>query len=289
MSDNSDKWDEAAGKAQAAMRQSYLKKHGIEPTGWHQLDWLYHEDFALETHRHIPNEYARSSLFTVRRPRDARRSFTRQHLFHYNDYIKVLFTGVELRALDDEPVFMQLVHYGQSVALGQPFKFTLSGFIEDLGWPRNGESYIRLKDCFSRLSAAELYFENTKAYGKSPVFRLLKHYEATNDANGNVHSYQAVLDRSLIIFFAGNTFTSHHWQTYRKLSPVARRLADYAGSHKAPYDLNIEMFRKLCDSGTKNKRSWRQTVRQACAELEGSGLVVSAKLPHGKEGIGFIR
>ena len=52
----------------------------------------------------MPNDYARSSLFSACNHNEKRKTMQRQKLFHYNEYISILYTGVELRAEDDELV-----------------------------------------------------------------------------------------------------------------------------------------------------------------------------------------
>lgn len=73
--------------------------------------------------RHIPNDYARSSLFTAKNKREPRRQLIHERLFHYND-IEILYTGVELRAEDDELVWLQILNFAQRVPLGEPFEFS---------------------------------------------------------------------------------------------------------------------------------------------------------------------
>jgi len=80
------------------------------------------------------------------------------------------------------------------------------------------------------------------------------------------------------VLFAGNTFTNHSWETYRSLSPVARRLADYIESHKQPFPLKLERFREMCGSTSKTVYGWRRTAREACAEIEASGIAKCVQL-----------
>ena len=91
------------------------------------------------------------------------------------------------------------------------------------------------------------------------------------DADGKPTQFRVWIDPNLILLFAGNTFTSHAWEIYRDLSPVARRLADYIESHKHPYSLGIEKFRQMCGSADTSATSWRQTVKRACVEVEQKG------------------
>jgi hypothetical protein len=186
---------------------------------------------------------------------------------HEGTGVTVLYTGIELRALDDELVWLQVMHYAKKVPLGEAFEFDLGDLVRDLGWPVNGTYYDKARECISRLKANEVQVRNTKAYGKSGAISLIDKYTTINDGNGKPKGYKVWIDPNMIVLFAGNTFTNHSWDTYRGLSPVARRLADYVESHQHPFPLDIERFRSMCVSKDSSNSSWRQTIKKACAEL----------------------
>jgi hypothetical protein len=263
-------------KMENIQRTAYLSKKGIKPATPLQLDLLFPSIIGRSDLRHLPNDYARSSLFTTKNKNQPRDSLLHQKLFHYNNDISILYTGIELRAEDDEIVWLQILNYGQSVQLGQPFNFFLKDLVKDIGWPRNGRYYDKARECISRLKANEVLALNLKAYGKSEVISLIKNYTVVNDSEGKPTEYAIEIDPCLIVLFAGNTFTSHKWNVYRDLSPVARRLADYIESHQHPYPLSIDKFRQICGSNNSSKTSWRQTVKKACAEIEDRKIAARA-------------
>lgn len=248
--------------------KAYLQSKGISPNLPFQLDLLFPQTCKRSDLRHIPNDYARSSMFTVRNKNIARKSLLHEELFHYNSEIRILFTGIELRAEDDELVWLQILHYGQGVELGKPFDFSVKDLVKDVGWHKNGYYYNKARESISRLKANEIMALNSKAYGKSGAVSLIKNYISINDSDGNPTRYRVEIDPSLILLFAGNTFTSHRWAGYLKLSPVARRLADYIESHKHPFPLSLTKFRGMCGSSNASLCSWRQTVERACAEVQ---------------------
>lgn len=263
------------GRIDKMQRFAYLKAKGIDPKSPFQLDLILPK---VADFRHIPNDYARSSLFTARNKKQPRQTLTRERLFHYNETIVILYTGIELRAEDDELVWLQILNYGRSVAFGEPFEFSVKDLVRDVGWARNGRNYDRVRQCISRLKANEVLALNTKAYGKSGAISLIGNYTAINDEGGEPTQYRAWIDPNLMILFAGNTFTSHSWGIYRDLSPVARRLTDYIESHKSPYPLGLEKFRQMCGSIDSSTGSWRQTVRKACAEVREAKIAAVADL-----------
>lgn len=266
-----------SSQAENLIRKTYLTSRGVSPTEV-QLDLLFPAIANRQDLRHIPNDYARSSLFTARNKREPRKQLMHERLFHYNDEIEILYTGVELRAEDDELVWLQILNYAQKVPLGEPFDFSIKDVVAELGWPRNGRYYDRVRRSISRLKANEVLALNKKAYGTSGAISLIQNYSAVNDSSGKPTHYRAWIDKNLIVLFAGNTFTSHQWSSYKALSPVARRLADYVESHQNPYPLALNRFQGMCGSIDKQLKSWRETVKRACQELEHYGVVKIAIL-----------
>lgn len=263
----------SVGQVEKLQRKAYLKSKGIDPNSCFQLDLLFPETVGDRGDlRHIPNDYARSSLFTARNKREPRKTLMHEKLFHFNESVSILYTGIELRAEDDEIVWLQILNYGKTVPLGEPFEFSIKDLVRDVSWSKNGRYYDKARECISRLKANEVLALNTKAYGKSGAISLIQNYTAVNDADGKPTHYRVWIDPNLIVLFAGNTFTSHTWLTYRKLSPVARRLADYIESHKHPFPLTLEKFRRMCGSNDASVTSWRQTVKKACSEAETAGI-----------------
>ena len=272
--DVDEKNQKASDQIDKIRRSAYLNSKGIRPNEEFQLSLAFPDTIGQRNDlRHIPNDYARSSLFTARNKKVPRRIFTHRELYHYNEHISILYTGIELRAEDDEIIWLQILNYGQSVPLGSPVDFSIKNLVTDVGWHKNGRYYDKARECISRLKATEIMALNSKAYGKSGVISLIHNYTVLNDQNGKATYYRIWINPDLMVLFAGNTFTSHIWGVYRKLSPVARRLADYIESHRHPYPLSVDKFRQMCGSGDTDMSSWRQTVRRACNEIQNAKLV----------------
>ena len=266
-----------AGQVEKAQRNAYLHRKGVKPSQAAQLSLLFPEIIGgRDDLRHIPNDYARSSLFTAKNKKEPRQTLMHEKLFHYNEFVSILYTGIELRAEDDEIVWLQILNYGKGVPLGEPFHFSIKDLVKDVNWSKNGRYYDKARECISRLKANEVLALNSKAYGKSGAISLIQNYSAANDADGKPTQYKVWIDPNLILLFAGNTFTSHSWETYRDLSPVARRLADYIESHQHPYPLSLDKFRQMCGSKNANPYSWTQTVKKACIEVEKAFIAIRA-------------
>jgi hypothetical protein len=266
-------------KIDKMQRTAYLRAKGINTGQPMQLDLIFPDTLGKRgDQRFIPNDYARSSLFTARNKSQPRKVLMHEKLFHLHENVALLYTGIELRAEDDEIIWLQILSYGKGIPLGEPFDFSIKDLVRDVHWSKNGRYYDKARECISRLKANEVLALNSKAYGKSGAISLIANYTAVNDNEGRPTHYRVWVDPNLIVLFAGNTFTSHRWETYRDLSPVARRLADYIESHKQPFPLKLEKFREMCGSQDTSLTSWRQTVRRACAEIEEKAIAKWTKL-----------
>lgn len=259
--------------------RAYLNSKGIKPSSEFQLNIIFPETIGeREDFRHIPNDYARSSLFTARNKSEPRKTLIHEKLFHYNEHVSILYTGIELRAEDDEIVWLQILSYSQRIPFGKAFEFSIKDLVRDVDWSKNGRNYDRARECISRLRANEVLALNSKAYGKSGSISLISDYTVINDDEGKPTRYRVLIDPNLIMLFAGNTFTSHFWEVYRNLSPVARRLADYIESHKHPFPLSLSKFQQMCCSTDSSSTSWRQTVKKACVEIQNAKIAAIAFL-----------
>ncbi|WP_082848063.1 plasmid replication initiator TrfA [Delftia sp. GW456-R20] len=267
--------ERASKQAENLQRSAWLRRKGVDPNGQHQLDLLFPEQLQRTDLRHIPNDYARSSLFTARNKRTPRENLLHKTLFHYSQSVQILYTGPELRAEDDEVIWLQILNYGKNVPFGEPFDFSVKDLVKDVSWSKNGRYYDKARECISRLKANEVLALSTKAYGRSGSISLIQNYTAINDVEGKPTQYRVWLDPGLVCLFAGNTFTSHIWEIYRDLSPVGRRLADHIASHQQPFPLTLVTFQGMCGSTDLKMFSWRQTVKRACTELMNAGLAKS--------------
>ena len=209
------------GQLDRAQRTAYLNSKGINPGAQFQLDLVFPETIGdREDLRHIPNDYARSSIFTARNKRAARRNFLHEKLFHYNEFVTILYTGIELRAEDDEIIWLQILNYGQRVPLRDSFEFSIKDLVSDVGWHKNGRYYDKARECISRLKANEVLALNSKAYGKSGAISLIQNYEVINDAEGTPTEYRVW------------TVSYKHLDVYKRQDPLFAQFADAGGDQR---------------------------------------------------------
>lgn len=255
--------------------ESYLRSRGIDPAGPMQLE-IWGEDWRTN-----PNDYGRSALFTVRNKRMPRAVLQNVEVFHLDRSVSMTYTGIELRADDDLVVWEQIIHYARLVKLGDPVNFNLHQLLVDLDWGRSRHYYRKARECISRLKANEVRLVNTRI-GRGVGLSLIDKYAFEGDDENSGTRYTVWIHPHIMALYAGQNYTYIPWLQYRKLSPVARRLFDYVGSHKQPYPLSLEAFRQMCGSECQAAYKWAQTAKGACTELQEAGLVKSAWVDKGR-------
>lgn len=242
------------------------------------IEDLFGKTIFGDSHRIMPNDFSRSCLFTSRNHRVPRRVYNREKLFHISGHIEIIYTGAELRSHDDELIWMQLVDYCKSVPLGQYIEVDIRQLLKDISWNTSGPYYKKVRECLSRMKATEIYIHNSNTYGVSGGISMIENYVGTNNSDGEPTRYRIKIDSNLILLFAGNTFSNIPWAEYKRLSPIARRLADYVFSHKHPNPILVSDFLAMCGSDQVDSPTKTQNVsaRRACSELLDQKLVKGA-------------
>lgn len=224
--------------------------------------------------RAIPNDYARSALFTVKNKRQPRESYQRKEIYHVNKDVRITYTGLELRADDDELVWQQVLEYAKRKPMGEPVTFTFYELCNDLGWSYNGRYIEKAEDCLTRLQATAMQFISDRI-GQLESVSLIGRFRVL-DRGKRTSRCEVSVEKEMLQLFAGEHYSKFIWEKYRKLSPTARRLFDYFGSHRDPFPMPLEKFRLMCGSETATPRKWKQQVSKACEELNNSGLIYNA-------------
>ena len=224
--------------------------------------------------RALPNDFGRSAIFTVRNKKVPRAALQGQSIYHVNKDVEITYTGIELRADDDELVFAQVLEYAKRTALGEPVSFTFYELCQDLDWSINGRYYTRAEECLTRLQASAMQFSSQRI-GRLESVSLIRRFRIL-DRGKRTSRCQVEIDTEMVVLFAGDHYTKFVWEKYRKLSPTARRMFDYFATHKEPYPLKLETFRLMCGSDSTRPKKWREQVGEACDELRENGLVESA-------------
>jgi len=224
--------------------------------------------------RAMPNDIARTALFTVRNKRKPRDALQSQPIYSYNQDVQITFSGIELRAEDDELVWQQVLEYSKRFPIGSPITFTFYELCSDLAWPINGKYYKKAEDSLTRLQTSALQFQSRRL-GNMVSLSLLRRFGVL-DRGKRTSRCQVELEDEMVYLFAGDHYSKFVWEKYRELTPTTRRLFDYCASHKQPYPLALEKFQKMCGSDTARAAKWKEQSKAACDELKKSGLVSDA-------------
>ncbi len=221
--------------------------------------------------RAMPNDLARAALFTVRNKRTPRVARQSHSIFVLSKGVEITYTGIELRADDDELVWQQVLEYAKRVPVGSPVTFTFYELCKDLGWSINGRYYDKAEECLSRLQATALQFISGRI-GRLESVSLIHRFRVLDRGKKNSRC-QVEIDDEMVVLFAGKYYSKFEWEKYRSLSPTARRMFDYFVSHSEPFPMLLESFRLMCGSDSDRLKKWTEQTNKACEELTGSGLV----------------
>jgi hypothetical protein len=219
-----------------------------------------------DSRRALPNEYARSAIFTVRNKKVERRTITNKNVFVVGDCV-VRYTGIELRAYDDELVWLEVLNLAKKSPLGEWIQFSCYQICTALGWSTSKFYYQKIHECLLRLKATAVSIEN-KRLGKGKAIAFIEDYEWEDATGSRLPKCRIRIHQNMSALFGGHHFTELEWDAYTKLSPIARRIYDYVASHRNPYHLSLDTVRNMCGSDSFNRdRRWKQQVNQALDEL----------------------
>ena len=221
--------------------------------------------------RAMPNVFARSALFTIRNKTAKREVRQGAVIFHAGKDSTLTYTGIELRAEDDELVWQQVMEYAKRQPVGQPVEFTLYELCTDLNWSINGRYYKKAEHCLLRLKATAIT-ATSERLGRLEAMSMIREFQIVARST-KASRCQVLIDPKIVMVFAGQHYSKFQWNKYVELSPTARRMFDYFATHRDPFPLKMEAFRLICGSDSDRPKKWREQTNKACQELTESGLV----------------
>lgn len=223
-----------------------------------------------------PNEMCRMALFTVRR--GPRRQYFDEHIFLTGDG-EVTYTGIELRAENDELIWLQCLHYarGQNLAKNGWVQFTPSQMCKELGWTPGGPNYKLLRESLLRLKATALVLQ-TKTTNYGEAVSLIGDFKWRKPDGKPDSVYCVAIPEKIALWFGENNFTRLNWEIYRKLPPIARRLYDWGASHRVPFAIKLQTVFDLCGSDADSLVNFRKVLRRSIKVLNESGVFKNVAL-----------
>lgn len=201
-----------------------------------------------------------------------RRTFTNTNVFVVGNCV-VRYTGIELRAYDDELVWLEVLSLAKSFPLGEWIQFSRYQICAAIGWSTSKFYYQKIHECLLRLKATAVSIEN-KRLGKGKAIAFIEDYEWEDATGSRLPKCRIKIHKNMSALFGGHHFTELEWNAYTKLSPIARRVYDYVASHRTPHALRLDTVRNMCGSESVNSDGkWKQQVNLALDELKRFRLI----------------
>jgi len=218
--------------------------------------------FALwgDDHRAVPNDFARSALFTATKGTGGE-LVNNEKIFSQGG-ISLYYQGKRLTQ-DHLDIFCAVMHLHRELPEDSDVIFSEHGLLKILGRSKGGTDHKRLLEYLRDLTATSLTIQHDD---KGKVFwGSLLPEGAANPENG---TYRLKVSRTLAKFFNYGYVTVP--QGKRKLlarSPLAKYMQTWALSHKKPHPVTVEYLRRVSGSKAKNIYSFKQSLVKALDRL----------------------
>jgi hypothetical protein len=231
--------------------------------------------------RALPNEVFRSALFNARNRRRKREYLKDREIYVIGDG-RITYTGEELRQ-DDETVWLQLIQLAKSLPLGESVRFTARSFLLAIGWPVKSQSYVRLRDCLTRMQATSLQVianrlgdSNVNGEEDGRAMSMIPAFEWRDPRTGAaLKRYSVRLAPQLVDLYGGTGyFTRVEWAQRLDLPPgLATWLHGYFASHEVPFPIKLTTVKAGAGLTTTTQKHLRELVKTALEELKRVGFL----------------
>lgn len=240
--------------------------------------------FWPDAARAVPNDLARSALFSVRNHNDPRKYVKNQAIAAFGDN-RIEYTGEEL-GQDDEDVYMQIQHLARGQHSDDPVVFRPGALLKELGWANCGSTYTRLRDCIVRLSSNTLEINcRLGVFGGSLIRKFAYKPDHAGDQDPeNINAKLAIgywaiwLEPEMVQLFSPSAYTLLDWSQRLKLRPLAKWLHGYYKSHAEPFPIRVSTFHEKTGSKTKRLYHFRGQLRSSLDQLVAVGFLLSWRI-----------
>ncbi len=217
--------------------------------------------------RGVPNEFARSALFSARKGTGS--DYLRdEHIFSQAG-ICITYSGPRLTQ-DHLDVFEGIMHLAREMPEGNAVRFTAHSLLKLIRRNTSGSDHARLLLTLTDLTATSITIkrDNGAVYWGS-----LLPEGAARPENGQ---YAVVINRQLIKLFERG-FTVIEWQQRKALArkSLAQALHVWLCSHDNPYPVSVQYLHDITGSQTKELRYFRRRLKDALNRLVGVGVLAS--------------
>lgn len=220
--------------------------------------------------RGIPNPIARSALFRVGSKKEARTYYKRALVASLNN-IKIEVTGEELR-VEDEDVWLALLHVARFEPLGECVDFTGYGILKELGWGYSKPCYERLRNCIDRLSATNVTIstlDDSEGYAGS----LIRKFAWTDTKGAPLKKWKVWLEPELIKLFGDVNYTLVDWRMRMSIrKPMTKKLFTFYYTHRDPIGYKVASIKRIIGSSAARLSTFRTQLRESLQELVEIGM-----------------
>lgn len=249
---------------QQRQQKNFLRGKGIDPTKPVQLSLIL--PMQREFRKMQPNDTVRSALFTARNDNVDRIQLKRHTVFSPDATIKMTYSGEELRASNDELIWMQILEYAKDVPVGELVTISIRQICVDIGWSPNPRYYDIVRSSIERLSQGQLKIVSER-HGKAVYMPMIILNESDERISKEATKFIFSIHSDLILLVAGKTVTHLEMPLLKKMTAIQQRLYGYIASHAMPYKLHLLDFHKMCSSQDTNKASFKQNTNKALKKL----------------------
>jgi len=213
--------------------------------------------------RIVPNDFIRSSLFTVTNHKAKREYIKDRELVTFGD-TGITYTGEELRQ-DDEDVWMQVIQ-ACAQTKSNYVEFAPYTLVRWLGWPSTPQYKEKVKNSISRMVATNINIKN-KLVNAGLNLSLVRKFAYKGDTNEFLRKWKVWLEPEIIVLFSNMHYSKILWDQRQKLRPLAKWLHSYYSSHAEPFAIKVATIHNASGSKTKAMKHFRATLRKALIQL----------------------
>ena len=220
-----------------------------------------------EVQRGVPNEIARSALFTAVHGK-SREYVVDKHIFSQNGFT-ITYTGITLTQAHLD-VFEGIMHLAREMPEGNTVRFTAHGLLKLIGRATGRTDHKRFLKTLKELTATAV---TIKREDDSQYWGSLLPEGAARPEDGY---YAVKVNRDLIKLFERG-FTVIEWEQRKALGrkPLAQAIHVWLCSHERPYPVTVQYLHDITGSQTKALKRFRQNLKAALDELVGAGVLAS--------------
>lgn len=232
-----------------------------------------------EDRRGVPNEFIRSSLFTVTNHNKKREMYVGKEL-HVLGEGTITYTGEELRQADED-VWMQVIHVlkTQAVENNQSglVSFQPYSMVKSLGWPATPHYRKKLLDSLKRMKEASIVVESKRlgaGFAVSLINKFLWSGLNNNTTSGSSKDlWQVWIDSTVVRLFSDVEYTKIAWNQRQELTDLGKWLHGYYSSHRVPFRVSVSSLQKSCGSKMKHQKHFKASLRTALTHLVQIGFL----------------